>query len=153
MSDRRKRENPQRTQCHTRGKKIVLGAFGILISSVDVFIGSLAHGGALKNPDRIGQSNYKAAYGATHWWFKRRWSRLAVIAVVASRHNALRYAGGSAQRQAATHPARAQDSCGWRFDDAPCEHVGVRIFRGYKPASAPNEKAANLSGYNKPDPP
>ena len=83
---------------------------------MDVLIDGFAHEGALKNPDRFGQSNYKAACGVIHWWLKRRWSRLAVITAVASRHDALRYVGGSAQRQAATQ--RAQDRDNWRVDGA-----------------------------------
>ena len=92
-----------------------LGKFG---SSVNALIDGFAHEDDLKIPDRFGQSNYKAAYVATHWWLKRRWSRLAVIAAVASRHRALRCVGGSAQRQAATEDARAQDRGGWRVDAA-----------------------------------
>jgi hypothetical protein len=40
---------------------IALGAFGEFSESINVLIQGLAHGGALKNPDKFGQSNYKAA--------------------------------------------------------------------------------------------
>ena len=99
-------------------KGIAIGALGEFGSSVNVPIDGFAHEGALKNPDRFGQSNYRASYGAIHWWLKRRWSRLAVIPAVASRHDALRYVGGSAQRQAATQHARAQERGEWRVDGA-----------------------------------
>ena len=99
-------------------KGISFGALGELSRSVNALIDSFAHGGALKNPDRLGQSNNKAANGAIHWWLKRRWRRLAVITAVASCHDALRYVGGSAQRQAATQHARAQDRDDWRVDVA-----------------------------------
>jgi hypothetical protein len=52
---------------------IALGAFGEFSESINVLIQGLAHEGALKNPDKVGQSNYKAAYGQIHWWLKRRW--------------------------------------------------------------------------------
>jgi len=99
-------------------KGIAFGALGEVSNSVNVLIDGFAHEGALKNPDRFGQSNYKAAYGVIHWWLKRRWSRLAVITAVASRHDALRYVGGAAQRQAATQHARAQEQDDWRVDGA-----------------------------------
>ena len=99
-------------------KGIVFGALGEFSNSVNVLIDGLAHEGALKNPDRFGQSNYKAAYGVIHWWLKRRWSRMAVITAVASRHDALRYVGGAAQRQAAAQHARAQEQDDWRVDRA-----------------------------------
>jgi len=83
-------------------KGVAFGAFGEFSSSVNAPIGGFAHEGALKNPDRFGQSNYKAVCVAIHWWMKRRWIRLAVITADASRHDALRYSGGPAQRQAAT---------------------------------------------------
>ena len=53
-------------------KGFACGALGEFSSSVDVLIDGFAHEGALRNPDRFGQSNCKAAYGATHWWLKRR---------------------------------------------------------------------------------
>ena len=90
-------------------KGIAFGALGEFSSSVNVLIDRFVHKGALKNPDRLGHSNYKAAHGAIHRWLKRRWSRLAVITAVASRHDALRYVGGSAQRQAATQHAGARE--------------------------------------------
>ena len=61
---------------------IALGAFGEFSESINVLIQGLAHEGALKNPDKFGQSNYKAAYGQIHWWLKRRWARLAVITAI-----------------------------------------------------------------------
>jgi hypothetical protein len=39
--------------------------------SINVLIQGFAHEGALKNPGKFGQSNYKAAYGQIHWWLKR----------------------------------------------------------------------------------
>ena len=113
-------------------KGIACGALGEFSSSVDVLIDGFAHEGALKNPDRFGQSNCKAAYGAAHWWLKRRWSRLAVITAVASRHDALRYFGGSAQQQAATQHARAQDRGDWRVDDVSREHARESISQRWK---------------------
>ena len=53
-------------------KGIAFGALGEYSSSVNVLIDGFAHEGALKNPYRFGQSNYKAAYRATHLWLKRR---------------------------------------------------------------------------------
>ena len=111
-------------------KGIAFGALGEFSSSVNVLIDGFAHEGALKNPDRFGQSNYKAAYGAIHWWLKRRWRRLAVITAFASRHDAVRYVGGSAQRQAATQHARAQYRDDWRVDDAFREPARERVFPG-----------------------
>ena len=68
-------------------KGIAFGALGEFSSSVNVLTDGYGHEGALKNQDRFGQSNYKAAYGAIHWWLKRRWRRLAVITAVASFHD------------------------------------------------------------------
>ena len=125
-------------------KGIAFGAFGGIGSSVNVLIDGFTHEGALKNPDRLGQSNCKAAYGATLWWLKRRWSRLAVIKAVGSRHDALRYAGDSAQRQTASQHARAQDRGDWRCDGTFREHARERFSQGGKPASAPNEMATSV---------
>jgi hypothetical protein len=83
-----------------------------------VLIQGLAHEGALKNPDKFGQSNYKAAYGQIHWWLKRRWARLAVITATETRYAGLGYAGGSAQQQAAALHAQAQAQGDWREDGA-----------------------------------
>ena len=105
----------------------LLGEFG---SSVNALIDGFAHKGAPKNPDRVGQSNYKVAYRAIHWRLKRRWNRLAVITAAASCHGALRYVGGSAQRQAASQHARAQNGDDWRFDDAFREHAKGRFLHG-----------------------
>ena len=46
-----------------RVRGIALGAFGKFSESINVLIKGLAHEGALKNPGKFGQSNYKAAYG------------------------------------------------------------------------------------------
>ena len=43
-------------------KGITFGVFGDFSSSMSTLIGGFAHEGALENPDRLGQSNYKAAY-------------------------------------------------------------------------------------------
>jgi hypothetical protein len=51
---------------------IALGALGVFSESINVLIQGLAHEGALKNPDKFGQSNYKAAYGQIHWLLKHR---------------------------------------------------------------------------------
>ena len=64
---------------------IALGAFGEFSQSINVLIQGPVHEGALKNPDKFGQSNYKAAYGQIHWWLKRRWARLAVITAIETR--------------------------------------------------------------------
>ena len=97
---------------------IALGAFGEFSESINVLIQGLAHEGALKNPDKFGQSNYKAAYGQIHWWLKRRWARLAVITAIETRYAGLGYAGGSAQQQAAAFHAQAQAQDDWREDGA-----------------------------------
>ena len=76
--------------------------------SPPLFLLSFAHKGALKNPDKFGQSNYQGAFGQVHWWLKRRWARLAVITAVESRGAALGYTGGNAQQQAAAAHAQAQ---------------------------------------------
>jgi hypothetical protein len=97
---------------------IALGAFGEFSESINVLILGLAHEGALKNPDKFGQSNYKAAYGQIHWWLKRRWARLAVITAIEARYAGLGYAGGSSQQQAAAFHAQAQAQDNWREDGA-----------------------------------
>ena len=97
---------------------IALGAFGEFSTSVDLLIEGLAHEGALKNPGKFGQSNYKAAFGQIHWWLTRRWARLAVITAVESKYEALGYTGGNAQRQAAAAHAQAQAQDDWREENA-----------------------------------
>jgi len=97
---------------------IALGAFGEFSESINILIEGLAHEGALKNPNRFGQGNYQAAFGAIHWWLKRRWARLAVITAVESRYAALGYTGGTAQQQAAAAHAQAQAKDDWRDDSA-----------------------------------
>jgi hypothetical protein len=97
---------------------IALGAFGEFNESTNVLIQGLAHEGALKNPGKFGQSNYKAAHGQTHWWLKRRWARLAVTTAIEARYTGLGYAGGSAQQQAAAFHAQAQAQGDWREDGA-----------------------------------
>ena len=82
-------------------KGSAFGAPGEFSSSVNALKDGPAHEGVIENPDRFGRSNYMAAYGAIHGWLKRRLSRPAVITAVASRHGAMRYACGSAQRPAA----------------------------------------------------
>jgi hypothetical protein len=69
-------------------RAIALGAFGEFSESISVLIQGLAHEGALKNLDKFGQSNYKAAYGQIHWWLNRRWARLAVITAIETRSSA-----------------------------------------------------------------
>jgi hypothetical protein len=83
-----------------------------------VLIQGLAHEGALKNPDKFDQSNYKAAYGQIHWRLQRRWARLTVITAVETRYAGLGYAGGSAQQQDAAFHAHAQAHGDWREDGA-----------------------------------
>jgi hypothetical protein len=83
-----------------------------------VLIQGLAHEGALKNPDKFGQSNYKAAYRQIHWWLKRRWAPLEVITAIETRHAGLGYAGGPAQQQASAFHAQAQTQGDWREDGA-----------------------------------
>ena len=85
-----------------------------------MLIQGLAHEGALKNPDKFGQSNYKAAYGQIHWWLKRRWARLAVITAIETRYAGLGYAGGSSQQQATAFHAHAQAQGNWREDGTAC---------------------------------
>jgi hypothetical protein len=97
---------------------IALGAFGEFSESINVLIQGLAHEGALKNPGKFGQSNYKAAYGQIHWWLKRRWARLAVITAIETRYAGLGYAGGFAQQQTAAFHAQAQAQGDWREDGA-----------------------------------
>ena len=91
---------------------------GEVSESINLLIEGLAHEGALKNPGKFGQSNYQAAYGAIHWWLKRRWARLAVITAVESRYAALGYTGGAAQQQAAAAHAQAQAQDDLRDDGA-----------------------------------
>jgi hypothetical protein len=86
--------------------------------SINVLIQGLAHEGALKNPEKFGQSNYKAAYGKIHWWLKRRWARLAVTTAIETPYCGLGYAGGSVQQQAAAFHAQAQAQGDWREDGA-----------------------------------
>jgi len=105
-------------QALPRVRGIALGAFGEFSESVNLLIEGLAHEGALKNPDKFGQSNYQAAFGLIHWWLKRRWARLAVITAVEVRYAALGYAGGAAQQQAAAAHAQAQAQDDWRDDGA-----------------------------------
>jgi hypothetical protein len=95
-----------------------LEAFGEFSESINVLIQGLAHEGALKNPDKFGQSNYKAAYGQTHWWLNRRWVRLEFITAIETCYAGLGYAGGSAQQQAAAFHAQAQAQGDWREDGA-----------------------------------
>jgi hypothetical protein len=83
-----------------------------------LLIEEIAHEGALKDPDKFGQNNYKAVFGQVHWWLKRRWARLAVITAVESRYAALGYTGGTAQQQAAALHAQAQAQGDWREDGA-----------------------------------
>jgi hypothetical protein len=68
---------------------IALGAFSVFSESINLHIRGLAHEGALKNPGKFGQSNYKAAYGQIHWWLKRRWARLVVITAIETRYAGL----------------------------------------------------------------
>jgi hypothetical protein len=97
---------------------IALEAFDEFSESINVLIQGLAHEGALKNPGKFGQSNYKAAHGQIHWWLKRRWARLAVITAIETRYAGLGYAGGSAQQEAAAFHAQAQAQGDWREDGA-----------------------------------
>jgi len=89
-----------------------------LSESVNALIQGLSHEGALKNPGKFGQSNYKATYGQIHWWLKRRWARLAVITAAETRYAGLGCAGGSALQQAAAFHAKAQATGDWREDGA-----------------------------------
>jgi hypothetical protein len=97
---------------------IALGALGESSESINLLIQGLAHKGALKNPDRFGQSNYKASSEQIHWWLKRRWARLEVITAIETRNAGLGYAGGSSQQQAAAFHAHAQAQGDWREDGA-----------------------------------
>ena len=97
---------------------IALGAFGEFSDSINLLIDGLAHEGALKKSDKFGQSKYKAAYGVIHWWLKRRWARHAVITAIEVRYGALRYTGGTAQRQAAAAHEKAQVQDDWRDQGA-----------------------------------
>ena len=97
---------------------IALGAFGEFSESINLLIEGLAHKENLKNPGIFGQSNYQAAYGAIHWWLKRRWTRLAVITAVESSYVALGYTGEAAQEQAAVAHAQAQAQGDCRDDGA-----------------------------------
>jgi hypothetical protein len=111
-----------------------LGEFVEFSESINVLIQGLAHEGALKNPGKFGQRNYKAAYGHIHWWLKRRWARLAVITAIEMRCAGLGYAGGSAQQQAAAFHAQAQAQGDWREDGAyrqPEEETAAPFFGGF----------------------
>jgi hypothetical protein len=68
-----------------------------------------------------------------HSWLKRRWARLAVITAIETRYAGLRYAGGSAQQQAAAFHAQAQAQDDWRQDGAYCqreEETAAPFFGG-----------------------
>jgi hypothetical protein len=99
-----------------------------------VLIHGLAHEGALKNPEKFGQSNYKAAYGQIQWRLKRRWARLAVITAIETRYAGLGYAGSTAQQQAAAFHAQAQTQGDWREDGAYRQREEVTaapFFKGF----------------------
>ena len=57
-------------------------------------------------------------------------NRKKVIKAAALRHDALRYDGGSAQRQAATQQGRAQVRGDWRCDGALREHAREASSQG-----------------------
>jgi hypothetical protein len=119
---------------------IALGAFGEFSESINVLIQGLAHEGALKSPDKFGQSNYKAAYGQIHWWLKRRWARLAVNTAIETCYTGLGYAGGSAQQQAGAFHAQAQAQGDWREDGAYRqreEETAAPFFGGFGVAHKP----------------
>jgi hypothetical protein len=65
-------------------RAIALRAFGEYSSSVNLLIEDFAHEGALNNPGKFVQGNYKAAFGQIQLWLKRLWARLAVITAVES---------------------------------------------------------------------
>jgi hypothetical protein len=99
-----------------------------------VLIHGLAHEGALKNPEKFGQSNYKAAYGQIQLRLKRRWARLAVITAIETRYAGLGYAGSTAQQQAAAFHAQAQTQGDWREDGAYRQREEVTaapFFKGF----------------------
>jgi hypothetical protein len=100
--------------------------------SINVLIKDLAHEGALKNPEKFSQSNYKAAYEQIHWWLKRRWARLAVITAIETRFAGLWYAGGLAQQKPAAFHAQAQAQGDWREDCAfhQRENENAALFFG-----------------------
>jgi hypothetical protein len=56
-----------------------LGAFGEFSESANLLIVSLAHKGALNNPDKCGQSNYQAALRQIHWRLQRRGLLFAIF--------------------------------------------------------------------------
>jgi hypothetical protein len=99
-------------------RDIALGAFGEFIESASLLIEGLAQEGALKNPDKFGQTNYQTASRQIHWWLERRWANLAVITAVESRYAALGYTGGSTQEHPAAAHAQAQAQVDWREDGA-----------------------------------
>jgi hypothetical protein len=115
-------------------REIALGAFGEFSESINVLIQGLAHEGALKNPGKFSRSDHKAAYGQIHWWLKRRWARLGVITAIETRYAGLRYAGGSAQQQAAAFHAQAQaqddlrEDCAYRQRE---EETSAPFFGGF----------------------
>jgi hypothetical protein len=83
------------------------GAFGEISESINVLIQDFAHEGALKNPDKFGQSNYNSL------WTNPLVAK-APMDSPGSHHGhrdayaGLGYAGGSAQQQAAAFHAQAQ---------------------------------------------
>ena len=101
-----------------QGTSAVRDALRALTQVRGIVLGAPGEFSEPTNPDKFGQSNYQAAYGAIHWWLKRRWVRLAVITAVESRYAALGYTGGAAQQQAAAAHAQAQAQDDWRADGA-----------------------------------
>jgi hypothetical protein len=54
------------TILYISGLRLAIQKIGEFSEPINVLIQSLAHEGALKNLDKFGQSNYKAAYGQIH---------------------------------------------------------------------------------------
>jgi hypothetical protein len=101
----------------TQVRGLVIGAVGEMSGGIYTLIEGMAHEGSLKNPEMFGSSNPVKAKNTIAWWLKKRWSRLAVIATVQCREDAMCYVGGSSQHAAAArHFARGRNT-DWGYDN------------------------------------
>lgn len=98
---------------------IVVGAFGELSSNFDKVIKGFAFEGATRCREIQSPERFIQAKGQIAWYLRRRWSRVAQISAVQTRHDAMAYVGDTqARAQAATrHSAReAAQEEHWRYE-------------------------------------
>jgi hypothetical protein len=98
---------------------LVVGAFGELSSNFDKVIKGFAFEGATRCREIQSPERFIQAKGQIAWYLRRRWSRIAQISAVQTRHDAMAYVGDTpAKAQAATrHSAReAAQEEHWRFE-------------------------------------